>query len=79
MHLVKSRTKASTKRLPRYNLRSGKKHAHVIDRPVTLKVRDQETLAGLSDEDRETLFAELPFHWVSSPESDAEVEENHNP
>ena len=48
-------------------------------RPVTIKVRDQETQALLSDEDREDLFAELPFHWVSSPESDAEVEVYLNP
>ena len=63
MHLVKSVKKALTKRLPRYNLRSRKKNTPVI-------VRDQETQADLSDEDREALFAELPFHWVSSPESD---------
>ena len=67
MHSVKSVKKALTKRLPRYNLRSRKKNTPVI-------VRDQETQADLSDEDREALFAELPFHWVSSPESDAEVD-----
>ena len=58
--------------LPRYNLRSRKKNTPVI-------VRDQETQADLSDEDREALFAELPFHWVSSPESDAEVEVHLSP
>ena len=58
--------------MPRYNLRSRKKNTPVI-------VRDQETQADLSDEDREALFAELPFHWVSSPESDAEVEVYLNP
>ena len=63
----------------RYNLLSRKKHAAVIVRPVTLKVRDQETQAGLTDKDREALLAEMPFHWVSSPESDAEIEENLNP
>ena len=72
MHSVKSVKKALTKRLPRYNLRSRKKNTPVI-------VRDQETQAGLSDEDREALFAELPFHWVSSPESDAEVEVHLSP
>jgi len=63
----------------RYNLLSRKKHSPVIVRPVTLKVRDQETPAGLTDKDREALLAEMPFHWVYSPESDAEVEENLNP
>ena len=72
MHSVKSVKKALTKRLPRYNLRSRKKSTPVI-------VRDQETQADLSDEDREALFAELPFHSVSSPESDAEVEVHLNP
>ena len=72
MHSVKSVTKALTKRLPRYNLRSRKK-----DNPVIVK--DQETQADLSDEDQEALFAELPFHWVSSPESDAEVEVHLHP
>ena len=41
--------------------------------------QDQETQADLSDEDREALFAELPFHSLSSPESDTEVEEHLNP
>ncbi|KAM7431026.1 hypothetical protein ABFA07_018345 [Porites harrisoni] len=72
MHSVKSVKKALTKRLPRYNLRSRKKNTPVI-------VRDQETQADLSDEDREALFAELPFHWVSSAESDAEVEVHLSP
>ena len=72
MHSVKSVKKALTKRLPRYNLRSRKKNTPVI-------VRDQETQADLSDEDREALFAELPFHWVSSPESDAEVKVHLSP
>ena len=72
MHSVKSVKKALTKRLPRYNLRSRKKNTPVI-------VKDQETQADLSDEDREALFAELPFHWVSSPESDAEVEVHLSP
>ena len=72
MHSVKSVKKAFTKRLPRYNLRSQKKNTPVI-------VRDQETPADLSDEDREALFAELPFHWVSSPKSDAEEEVHLNP
>ena len=72
MHSVKSVKKALTKRLPRYNLRSRKKSTPVI-------VRDQETQADLSDEDREALFAELPFHWVSCPERDAEVEVHLNP
>ena len=72
MHSVKSVKKALTKILPRYNLRSRKKKTPVI-------VRDQETQADLSHEDREALFAELPFHWVSSPESDAEVEVHLSP
>ena len=72
MHSVKSVKKALTKRLPRYNLRSWKKNTPVI-------VKDQETQADLFDEDREALFAELPFHWVSSPESDAQVEVHLNP
>ena len=72
MHSVKSVKKALTKRLPRYNLRSRKKNTPVI-------IRDQETQADLSDEDREALFAELPFHWVSSPESDAEVDVHLSP
>ena len=72
MHSVKSVKKALTKRLPRYNLRSRKKNTPVI-------VKEQETQADLSDEDREALFAELPFHWVSSPESDAEVEVHLHP
>ncbi|CAH3179761.1 unnamed protein product, partial [Porites lobata] len=36
----------------------------------------QEIQADLSDEDREALFAELPFHFLSSPESDTEEESN---
>ena len=72
MHSVKSVKKALTKRLPGYNLRSRKKNTPVI-------VRNQETKADLSDEDREALFAEIPFHWVSNPESDAEVEVHLNP
>ena len=32
----------------------------------------------MSEEDREALFAELPFHFFSSPESDTEVEEHLN-
>ena len=72
MYLVKSVKKALTKRLPRYNLRSRKKNTLVT-------VKDQETQADLSDEDREVVFAELPFHWVSSPESNAEVEVHLNP
>ena len=55
MHLVKSVKKALTKRLPRYNLQTQKKNTLVI-------VKDQETQADLSDEDREVVFAELPFH-----------------
>ena len=72
MHSVKSVKNALTKRLPTYNLRSRKKNTPVI-------VRDLETQADLSDEDREALFAELPFHWVSSAQSDAEVDVHLNP
>ena len=43
-----------------------------------MSVANQETQADLSDEDREALFAELPFHFLSSPESDTEVEEHLN-
>ena len=43
-----------------------------------MSVAEQETQADLSGEDREALFAELPFHFLSSPESDTEVEEHLN-
>ena len=70
MHSVKKVKKVLTKTLPRYYLRSRKRYAPLF-RPV-VSVADQETQADLSDEDREALFAELPFHFLSSPESDTE-------
>ena len=76
MHSVKKVKKVLTKTLPRYYLRSRKRYAPLF-KPV-VSVADQETQADLSDEDREALFAELPFHFLSSPESDTEVEEHIN-
>ena len=77
MHSVKKVEKVLTRTLPRYYLRSRKRHAPLI-KPV-VSVADQETQADLSGEDREALFAELPFHFLSSPESDTEVEEHVTP
>ena len=76
MHSVKKVKKVLTKTLPRYYLRSRKRYAPLF-KPV-VSVANQETQADLSDEDREALFAELPFHFLSSPESDTEVEEHLN-
>ena len=76
MHSVKKVKKVLTRTLPRYYLRSRKRYA-LLFKPVVF-VADQETQADLSDEDREALFAELPFHFLSSPESDTEVEEHLN-
>ena len=76
MHSVKKVKKVLTKTLPRYYLRSRKRYA-LLFKPV-VSVADQETQADLSDEDREALFVELPFHFLSSPESDTEVEEHLN-
>ena len=78
MNSVKNVKKVFTKSIPRYYLRSRKVHAPIFVRPVRPK-QDQETQADLSDEDWEALFAELPFHFLSSPESDTEVEEHINP
>ena len=66
------------KSTPRYCPRSRKVHAPIFVRPVRPK-QDQETQADLSDEARQALFAELPLHFLSSPESDTEVEEHLNP
>ena len=74
MHSVKRVKRVLTKTLPRYYLRSRKRYSPLF-KPV-VSVADQETQADLSDEDREALFAELPFHFLSSPESDTEVEEH---
>ena len=76
MHSVKKVKRVLTKTLPRYYLRSRKRYAPLF-KPV-VSVADQETQADLSDEDREALFAELPFRFLSSPESDTEVEEHIN-
>lgn len=76
MHSVKKVKKVLTRTLPRYYLRSRKRYAPLF-KPV-VSVAYQETQADLSDEDREALFAELPFHYLSSPESDTEVEEHLN-
>ena len=76
MHSVKKVKKALTRTLPRYYLGS-RKHYAPLFKPV-VSVADQETQADLSDEDREALLAELPFHFLSSPESDTEVEEHLN-
>ena len=46
-------------------------------KPV-VSVADEETQVDLSDEDREALFAELPFHFLSSLESDTEVADHLN-
>ena len=78
MNSAKKVKKIFTKSIPRYYLRSRKVHAPIFVRPVRPK-QDQETQAELSDEDREALFAEIPFHFLSSPESDTEVEEHLNP
>ena len=77
MHSVKKMKKVLTKTFPRYYLRSRKRYAPLF-KPV-VSVANQETQADLSDEDREALFAELPFRWVYSPEIDAEVEVPLNP
>ena len=76
MHSVKKVKKVLTRTFPRYCLRSHKRYAPLF-KPV-VSVANQETQADLSDEDREALFAELPFHFLSSPESDTEVEEHLN-
>ena len=76
MHSVKKVKKVLTRTLPRYYLRSRKRYAPLF-KPV-VSVADQETQADLPDEDREALFAELPFHFFSSPESDTEVKEHLN-
>ena len=76
MHSVKKVKKVLTRTLPRYYLRSRKRYASLF-KPV-VSVADQETQADLPDEDREALFAELPFHFLSSPESDTEVKEHLN-
>ena len=76
MHSVKRVKRVIKKALPRYYLRSRKRYAPLF-KPV-VSVADEETQADLSDEDREALFAELPFHFLSSPESDTEVEEHIN-
>jgi len=78
MNSAKKVKKVFTQSIPRYYLRSRKVLAPVFVRPVRPK-RDQETQADLSDEDREALFAELPFHILSSRESDTEDEEHINP
>ena len=78
MNSVKKVKKVFTQSIPRYYLRSRKVHAPIFVRPVRPK-RDQETQADLSDEDREALFAELPFHILSSPQSNTEVEEHISP
>ena len=69
--------KVLTGTLLRYYLRSRKRYTPLF-KPV-VSVADQETQADLSDEDREALFAELPFHFLSSPESDTEIKEHINP
>ena len=76
MHSVKKVKKVLTRTLPRCYLRSRKRYAPLF-KPV-VSVADQETQAHLSDEDREALFAELPLHFLSCPESDTEVEEHLN-
>ena len=78
MNSVKKVKKVFTERIPRYYLRSRKVHASIFVRSVRPK-QDQETQADDWDEDWEALFAELPFHFLSSPESDTEVEEHINP
>ena len=77
MHSVKKVKKVLTKTLPRYYLRIRRRYPPLF-KPV-VSVANQETQADLSDEDREALFDELSFHWVSSPEIDTEVEEPLNP
>ena len=76
MHSVKKVKKVLTRTFPRYYLRSRKRYAPLF-KPV-VSVAKQETQADLSDEDREAIFAELPFHFLSSLESDTEVEEHLN-
>ena len=76
MHSVKKVKKVLTRTFPRYYLRSRKLYAPLF-KPV-VSVVNQETQADLSDDDREALFAELPFHFLSSPESDTEVEKHLN-
>ena len=78
MNSVTKVKKVFTQSIPRYYLRSRKVHAPIFVRPVRPK-RDQQTQADLSDEERKALFAELPFHILSSPESDTEVKEHINP
>ena len=78
MNSVTKVKKIFTQSIPRYYLRSRKVHAPIFVRPVRPK-RDQQTQADLSDEERKALFAELPFHILSSPESDTEVKEHINP
>ena len=73
---MKKVKKVLTKTFPRYYLRSRKRYAPLF-KPV-VSVANQGKQADLSEEDRESLFAELPFHFLSSPESDTEVEEHLN-
>ena len=65
MNSVTKVKKVFTQSIPRYYLRSRKVHAPIFVRPVRPK-RDQQTQADLSDEERKALFAELPFHILSS-------------
>ena len=67
MHSVKKVKKVLTKTLPRYYLRSRERYAPLF-KPV-VSVADQETQADLSDEDREALFAELPYHFFQAPKA----------
>ena len=73
---MKKLKKVLTRTLPRYYWRSRKRYAPLFKPAVS--VADQETQADLSDEDRKALFAEWPFHFLSSPESDTKVEEHLN-
>ena len=69
--------KVLTKRLPRYNLRSRKINVS-IDKSSTPKV-DREIQVDLSDEEREALFAELPYCFQISQDTDIEIQARSNP
>ena len=53
-------------------------HAPVIVKPA-VPLADQEAQADLSEEEREALSAELPFHSFLSSGSDTEFEDHINP
>ena len=59
-------------------MRSRMVHAPFIVKPA-VPLADQEAQADLSEEEREALSAELPFHSFLSSGSDTEFEDHINP